>query len=149
MKYQRRSITTTRANVGNYCLISPGKAQNSWMLDVARCICHDAQTRTQLYEAWGWSFDDKAAKVASTRLDRVLHGDATKTLNDLPDNYFDLICMNDVIEHLIWPEEFLKNLRAKLSPDGRISALFPTSANIACSGIFSNIRTSNIPMEVY
>ncbi|TXT26942.1 MAG: type 11 methyltransferase [Gallionellaceae bacterium] len=76
-------------------------------------------------EAWGMEFDDKAAEVASSRLDRVLHGDATKTLDDLPDSYFDLICMNDFIEHLMWPEEFLRHLHAKLSSDGRIFCAIP------------------------
>lgn len=76
-------------------------------------------------EAWGMEFDDKAAGVAATLLDRVLHGDAAQTLADLPDGYFDLVCMNDVIEHLIWPEEFLKRLRAKLSPDASIFCAVP------------------------
>lgn len=76
-------------------------------------------------EAWGMEFDDKAAQVAATRLDRVLHGDAAQTLADLPDGYFDLVCMNDVIEHLMWPEEFLNRLRAKLSPNARIFCAVP------------------------
>lgn len=76
-------------------------------------------------ETWGMEFDDKAAEVASTRLDRVIHGDVVKTLKDLPDGYFDLICMNDVLEHLIWPEELLKHLRAKLSPNARIFCSIP------------------------
>lgn len=76
-------------------------------------------------KAWGMEFDDKAAEVASTRLERVLHGDAAKTLDDLPDGYFDLVCMNDVIEHLMWPEEFLNRLRTKLSPSALIFCSIP------------------------
>lgn len=76
-------------------------------------------------EAWGMEFDDKAAEVAATRLDRVIHGDVVKTLDELPNGYFDLVCMNDVLEHLIWPEELLKRLHAKLSPNARIFCSVP------------------------
>ena len=76
-------------------------------------------------EAWGMEFDDKAVKIAATRLDRVIHGDVVKTLDDLPDGHFDLVCMNDVLEHLVWPEDVLKRLRAKLSPNARIFCSIP------------------------
>jgi 2-polyprenyl-3-methyl-5-hydroxy-6-metoxy-1,4-benzoquinol methylase len=76
-------------------------------------------------EAWGIELDEKAAGVAATRLDRVIRGDATGALDELPDNYFNLACMNDVLEHMMWPEAFLKRLRAKLAPDGRIFCSVP------------------------
>jgi len=76
-------------------------------------------------EAWGMELDDKAARTAATRLDRVIHGDVVKTLDQLPDGYFDLACMNDLLEHLMWPEEFLIRLRSKLSPEGRIFCSIP------------------------
>ena len=76
-------------------------------------------------EAWGMEIDDKAARIAATRLDRVILGDVVKTLDELPDGYFDLACMNDLLEHLMWPEEFLIRLRAKLSPAGRIFCSVP------------------------
>lgn len=76
-------------------------------------------------EAWGMEFNEKVAKVASTRLDRVIVGDVAKTLDELPDGYFDLVVMNDVIEHLVWPEDILKRLRAKLSPNANIFCSIP------------------------
>ena len=76
-------------------------------------------------EAWGMELDDKAARIAATRLDRVIQGDVVQTLDELPDGYFDLICMNDLLEHLMWPEEFLVRVRAKLSPNGRIFCSIP------------------------
>jgi 2-polyprenyl-3-methyl-5-hydroxy-6-metoxy-1,4-benzoquinol methylase len=76
-------------------------------------------------EAWGMELDDKAAEIAATRLDRVLHGDVVQTLNDLPDAFFNLVCMNDILEHLVWPEEFLKRLKPKLAQDARIFCSVP------------------------
>lgn len=76
-------------------------------------------------EVWGMELDGKAAQVASTRLDRVIRGDAAHTVDELPDNYFNLACMNDVLEHLMWPEDFLKRLRPKLAPGGRIFCSVP------------------------
>lgn len=76
-------------------------------------------------EIWGMEMDEKAARSAASRLTRVLDGDAVARLDELPDGYFDLICMNDFLEHIIWPEEFLIRLRAKLSPEGRIFCSIP------------------------
>ena len=76
-------------------------------------------------ETWGMEIDDKAANIAATRLDRVIQGDVVQTIDELPDGYFDLVCMNDLLEHLMWPEEFLVRLRAKLSPEGRIFCSIP------------------------
>jgi len=76
-------------------------------------------------EAWGIEFDEKAAEVATTRLDRVIQGDVVKILDDIPNGYFDLICMNDVLEHLVWPEELLKRLLSKLSSNGLIFCSVP------------------------
>ena len=76
-------------------------------------------------EAWGMELDDKAAKVAATKLDRVILGDVVQTLDELPDGYFHLVCMNDVLEHLMGPEKFLIRLRAKLAPDSRIFCSVP------------------------
>lgn len=76
-------------------------------------------------EAWGMEFDEQAASVADTRLDRVIRGDIDQTLDQLPDNYFDLICMNDVIEHLVWPEDIVKRLKEKLRHGGNFFCSVP------------------------
>ena len=69
-------------------------------------------------EVWGVEPDKSAAKVASTRLFKVLTGVLDDTINDLPNNYFDVIIMNDVLEHLYYPWEDLKKLKNKLVKNG-------------------------------
>ena len=69
-------------------------------------------------EIWGVEPDVNAANVASKRLFKVLTGTLDDTINNLPDNYFDVIIMNDVLEHLLYPWEDLKNLKQKLSDNG-------------------------------
>jgi len=76
-------------------------------------------------EVWGMELDDKSAQVAATRCDRVIYGDIVQTLDELPNSYFNLICMNDVLEHLIWPENFLVRIREKLAPDACIFCSVP------------------------
>ena len=76
-------------------------------------------------EIWGMEYDESSAAIASKVLDRVILGDASICLEQLPDGYFNLICLNDVIEHLIWPEMFLAGLKPKLAHDARIFCSIP------------------------
>lgn len=76
-------------------------------------------------EIWGLEIDEKAAATASQRLDRVLTGDAVNSLSQLPDASFDCVFCNDVLEHLIDPEQFLVGVLAKLSSNGMIIASIP------------------------
>lgn len=46
-------------------------------------------------------------------------------LKKLPDNYFDVIILNDVLEHLLWPEKTLDQLKNKLSRNGRFVISLP------------------------
>jgi 2-polyprenyl-3-methyl-5-hydroxy-6-metoxy-1,4-benzoquinol methylase len=74
---------------------------------------------------WGMEIDAKAAEEAARRLDRVLTGDAASNLAELPDAFFDCVFCNDVLEHLVEPEEFLRGLLGKLTANGRIIASIP------------------------
>ena len=84
--------------------------------------CGQANFSSQLLkdgvEIWGVEPDVNAADIASTRLFKVLKGTLDDTINDLPNNYFDVIIMNDVLEHLLYPWEDLKKLKHKLSKNG-------------------------------
>lgn len=76
-------------------------------------------------EVWGLEIEEDAAKIAQQKLHKVVVGDALLKLNDLPDNYFDAIIFNDVLEHLNDPYTVLEKLRSKLSPTGVVVASIP------------------------
>lgn len=46
-------------------------------------------------------------------------------IGELPDNYFNVIILNDVLEHLLWPEKILEELKSKLSDNGRFVISLP------------------------
>ena len=69
-------------------------------------------------ECWGVELNSQAATQAASRLDKVINADASSCMNDLPDNYFDCIIMNDFLEHLVDPYSILTGLKSKLNPQG-------------------------------
>lgn len=77
-------------------------------------------------EVWGIELDERAAAVASARVDRVLVADLDR-LEDLPapDGGFDLITFGDVLEHLRDPGRLLARLAGHLSPHGEVVACVP------------------------
>ena len=65
-------------------------------------------------EIWGVEMDEEAANVASSRFTRVLHGKFMDVYAELPDEYFDLVICNDVIEHMEDHELFFKIIKPKM-----------------------------------
>ena len=76
-------------------------------------------------EVWGIEFNPHFAALAAKELDRVLVGDVSLLVDQLPDGYFDAIVCNDVLEHLIDPYSLLEKFRLKLSPDGVVISSIP------------------------
>jgi 2-polyprenyl-3-methyl-5-hydroxy-6-metoxy-1,4-benzoquinol methylase len=76
-------------------------------------------------EIWGVELNNAAAELANQHLHTVFCGPIEQHLDALPDNYFDCLCMNDVIEHLVDPWQVLQSLRTKLKPNGIIVASIP------------------------
>lgn len=74
---------------------------------------------------WGVEINREVADIAESKLDKVLCGDAADCIARLPDATFDLICFNDSLEHLIWPDKVLKICRKKLKEGGRILCSVP------------------------
>jgi SAM-dependent methyltransferase len=63
--------------------------------------------------------------MAAQVLDCVLVDDADATIDELPDDYFDTIVCNDVLEHLTYPWVTLERLRPRLRPGGVVVASIP------------------------
>lgn len=63
--------------------------------------------------------------MAKSKLDRVLCGDVGLLLQDLPDNYFDAVVCNDVLEHLLDPYTVLEKIKSKLTKDGVVVSSLP------------------------
>jgi 2-polyprenyl-3-methyl-5-hydroxy-6-metoxy-1,4-benzoquinol methylase len=76
-------------------------------------------------EVWGIEPNIEAATHAGRVLTHVLTGTIEAHINNLPNSFFDCICMNDVIEHLINPWEILQQLKGKLTPQGVLICSIP------------------------
>ena len=76
-------------------------------------------------ETWGVEPAKEAAEVASKRLDKVCCGYFDNITDQLPKYYFDCIFFNDVLEHMIHPENALKAAHSYLSANGVIICSIP------------------------
>lgn len=74
---------------------------------------------------WGIELMEDEGEAAKKILDKVFIGECEKFVNELPENYFDVIYINDVLEHLFDPYTLLKNLKSKLTASGRIISSMP------------------------
>jgi 2-polyprenyl-3-methyl-5-hydroxy-6-metoxy-1,4-benzoquinol methylase len=52
-------------------------------------------------------------------------GNISKLISELPDNYFDTIVCNDVLEHLLDPYSVLARLKSKLKDEWLSGKLYP------------------------
>ncbi len=76
-------------------------------------------------EAWAVEIDKEAAQEAVKRLDKVINSDATESLKDIPENYFDCIIFFDILEHLVDPYSLLCATKTKLTKNGVIVVSIP------------------------
>lgn len=76
-------------------------------------------------EVWGIELMEEEAKVALDVLDKVFIGNCEQYIDGLPENYFDVIYFNDVLEHLADPYTVLDTLKSKLSLNGVIISSLP------------------------
>jgi 2-polyprenyl-3-methyl-5-hydroxy-6-metoxy-1,4-benzoquinol methylase len=76
-------------------------------------------------EYWGIEPFKDAANVAETKMDKVLIGFYDKIANEIPDNYFDLVIANDVIEHIEQPWNFLQSIKRKMTANAFIVLSIP------------------------
>lgn len=77
------------------------------------------------YEIWGVEPDQQSAEEAKGKLDKVIVGLFNPGVSGLNGQKFDLICFNDVLEHLVDPEEALTASKGFLNDNGYILASIP------------------------
>lgn len=76
-------------------------------------------------EVWGIELDKTRGNIAQTKIDKVFIGDIVELIDEIPDNYFDCIVFNDVLEHLVDPFSLLLDIKNKLKKDGTIVSSIP------------------------
>ncbi|MFZ1558973.1 MAG: class I SAM-dependent methyltransferase, partial [Saprospiraceae bacterium] len=76
-------------------------------------------------EVWGIEYEETQGSHAAKLLDKVLIGDAHVLIDQLPDNYFDTVICNDVLEHLYDPYTILSKLKMKMKPEGKVISSIP------------------------
>lgn len=74
---------------------------------------------------WGAEIDPSAADAASQHLDKVIQGDITQSIEQVPDHFFDCIIFNDSLEHIAYPCTLLRQLTGKLTSSGVIVSSIP------------------------
>lgn len=74
---------------------------------------------------WGIEPSNEAASVAANKLDRVICGFFVSGMPELNGQQFDCIIFNDVLEHLVNPENALKDCKQYLSAGGVVVASIP------------------------
>lgn len=87
-------------------------------------FCENFQERKDL-EIWGIEIDANEADEAQKKMFRVINTDAINALAEIPDQKFDAIFCNDVLEHLVDPYTFLAQVKSKLSEKGVVIASIP------------------------
>lgn len=87
-------------------------------------------------ESWGIEIVEEYAMMAKEKLDHSLHGSFDDVYHNLPENYFDCIFFNDVLEHMIYPEDCLKKIKKNLQSGKTIIASIP---NIRYINILKNL----------
>jgi 2-polyprenyl-3-methyl-5-hydroxy-6-metoxy-1,4-benzoquinol methylase len=76
-------------------------------------------------ESWGIEYVEDVAKTLEGKLDHLIIGSIEDNYENLPNAYFDVICFNDVLEHLLDPDRVLQAVKSKLSFDGVIVGSIP------------------------
>jgi 2-polyprenyl-3-methyl-5-hydroxy-6-metoxy-1,4-benzoquinol methylase len=119
---ENKYYTETRSELLKFY---PNKINN--FLDVG---CSTGEFSSQIkikYNAnvWGIELNDDAAKVAKSKVDHILIGDVNLLIDELPNDFFDCVACNDILEHLYDPWNVLKKLSPKLNHDGIIISSIP------------------------
>jgi len=92
-------------------------------------------------ECWGIEIQPEVAQVAAKKLDKVITGEASQCIREVPDGYFDCIICNDVLEHLADPYTLLAEAKKKLTAGGVVVASIPNVRY--CKNLFELVVRGN------
>jgi 2-polyprenyl-3-methyl-5-hydroxy-6-metoxy-1,4-benzoquinol methylase len=81
-------------------------------------------------QLWGIEPNAKAADQAQKYFSNVLQGTYAEVEDQIPNNFFDLVICNDVIEHMPDHDDFLKRLRVKLKPNAILVGSLPNVRHV-------------------
>ena len=76
-------------------------------------------------EIWGVEPNPEAADVARGKSHKLFNCLFNACSDDLPDNYFDLVICNDVIEHMSDHDHFFKKIKQKMAAGGHLIGSLP------------------------
>jgi 2-polyprenyl-3-methyl-5-hydroxy-6-metoxy-1,4-benzoquinol methylase len=76
-------------------------------------------------EVWGIEPQKSAADNAKNNIDKIINKSCEDAIIDLPNNYFDAIFFNDVLEHLVDPYSILEIIKSKLRSNGQVISSIP------------------------
>lgn len=76
-------------------------------------------------QVFGIDLNPQVLSAAQKNLDQVVIGRVEETLEKMEEGSFDVIFFNDVLEHLMNPDQVLEIARRKLSPEGIVVASIP------------------------
>ena len=76
-------------------------------------------------EVWGIELMKDEIAKAENILDKSIAGPIEEHIDSLPDDHFDAIYFNDVLEHLVDPYLVLAKIKSKLSNEGVIISSIP------------------------
>ena len=71
-------------------------------------------------EIWAVEKHKESAGIAAGRLDNVINSEATASLDQIPEGYFDCVICLDFLPHLADPVSFLCSVKSKLRDGGVI-----------------------------
>lgn len=74
---------------------------------------------------WGVEPNEEAASIAKNNLDKVVCAPFSENLEELHGQLFDCIIFNDVLEHLVSPEDVLRSSSKLLKKNGLVLASLP------------------------
>ncbi|MEH6592459.1 MAG: class I SAM-dependent methyltransferase [Halioglobus sp.] len=96
-------------------------------------------------ETHGIEPDEIAGEMARAKLDKVYIGLWEDVAKSIPDGYFDAIFFNDVLEHMVQPDEVLNQAIGKLASGGKVYASIPNF--LFFDNIVAILRTRNFRYE--